>query len=31
MQNDVTTPKYVGYQKYTARNENNKKKANFKS
>ena len=30
--NDETTPKQVGYvAKYTARNENNRKKANFKS
>jgi hypothetical protein len=30
--NDETAPKYVGYiRKYTARNENNRKKANFKS
>ena len=32
MQNDETTPKYARYiENYTARNENNKKNANFKS
>jgi len=32
MQNDETTPKYVGYdENKTPRNENNRKKANFKS
>jgi len=29
--NDETPPKYVGYVVYTTRNENNRKKANFKS